>query len=230
MLQKRFIDKKDFENLREFLEEKGRGDLYDVIVNLSNTKSVDEAREIYPDFDYSHVEDVAKILENLGVEFELDFGVARGLDYYTGIVFEFYSDKLGAQKQICGGGAYRLAKLFGGEDVPSTGFAIGFDRVVEVAEVEVPEKPLAVVVSFGDYSKAQKVAEIVRKAGVDAIVDVMGRSVKKQLSFANSVSADYAVFAGEEFDKGIVRIKDLRKEEQVEIKVEEIEQFFNGRV
>lgn len=226
----RLIDKKDFENLREFLEEKGRGDLYDVIVNLSNAKSVDEAREIYPDFDYSHVEDVAKILENLGVEFELDFGVARGLDYYTGIVFEFYSDKLGAQKQICGGGAYRLAKLFGGEDVPSTGFAIGFDRVVEVAEVEVPEKPLAVVVSFGDYSKAQKVAEIVRKAGVDAIVDVMGRSVKKQLSFANSVSADYAVFAGEEFDKGIVRIKDLRKEEQVEIKVEEIEQFFNGRV
>ncbi|WP_456477972.1 histidine--tRNA ligase [Geoglobus ahangari] len=222
----RLIDKKDWKGLEELLKAEGKQHLLDVVLQLSEAESVEEAREIYPDFDYSHVERVAEILESLGVEFRLDFGIARGLDYYTGVVFEMYAEGLGAQKQVCGGGSYRLAKLFGGEDVPSTGFAIGFDRVAEVCEVEVERPKVAIVVGFGDHKRAMKVAEIIREAGVAAVVDVMGRNVKKQLSFANSINADYAVFAGEEFDRGVVTVKDLRSGEQREVKVQELNELF----
>lgn len=64
------------------------------------------------------------------IETGLDFGIARGLDYYTGMVFEGFARNLGAENQILGGGTYRLAHLFGGDDVASCGFAIGFDRVM----------------------------------------------------------------------------------------------------
>ncbi|MBE8539926.1 histidine--tRNA ligase [Geoglobus acetivorans] len=226
----RLIDKKDFDGLKVLLNECGKSDLFETVVRLSECGTVEEAKEVYPEFDYSHVEKVSEILTELGVEFSLDFGIARGLDYYTGIVFEVYAEGLGAQKQICGGGSYRLARLFGGEDVPSTGFAIGFDRVVEVCSAEMQKRPVAVVVSFGDFVRGQKVAELLRAAGIDAVVDVMGRNVRKQLSFANSINADYAIFAGEEFEKGIVRIKDLRTEEQIDVDVGELESFFeNGK-
>ena len=222
----RLIDKKDWEELEKLLNAEGRSELFDTILKLSEAESVEDARSIYPDFDYSHIERVAEILSALGVEFRLDFGIARGLDYYTGVVFEMYAEGLGAQRQVCGGGSYRLAKLFGGDDVPSTGFAIGFDRVAEVCRISAERPKTAVVVGFGDQVRAMRVADMLRRAGVAAVVDVMGRNVRKQLSFANSITADYAVFAGEELEKGILTIKDLKSGEQVEVEVKRLEDFF----
>ena len=69
-------------------------------------------------------------LDTSEVAYTLNFGIARGLDYYTGMVFEGFAQNLGAENQILGGGAYRLAHLLGGDDVASCGFAIGFDRVM----------------------------------------------------------------------------------------------------
>ena len=216
----RLVDKRDWEGLEELLRKEKKSELLDTVLSLSEASSIEEAREIYPKFDYDHVEKVADILNELGVRHRLDFGIARGLDYYTGIVFEIYSEKLGAQKQICGGGSYRLAHLFGGSDVPATGFAIGFDRVMEVCGVEFERKRRVVVISVGDYVRALKIADYLRENGVTAIVDVMGRSVKKQMSFADSINADFAVFAGEEVREGFVTVKDLKKgtQERVEIK------------
>ncbi|MBM4237040.1 MAG: histidine--tRNA ligase, partial [Euryarchaeota archaeon] len=79
----------------------------------------------------SYLEEVFTVLEASRVEnLQIDLGVIRGLDYYTGIVFEIDVPKLGAEKQVCGGGSYSLSELFGGEKVFSTGFAIGFDRTL----------------------------------------------------------------------------------------------------
>jgi len=75
------------------------------------------------------------------VNYSLNFGIARGLDYYTGMVFEGFCRQPRAENQILGGGTYRLAHLFGGDDVASCGFAIGFDRVM---------------VSLGDASPAEQ--------------------------------------------------------------------------
>jgi histidyl-tRNA synthetase len=81
------------------------------------------------------LKELINLLEAFQVtNYTLNLGVARGLDYYTGIVFEIYVPELGAQKQICGGGSYSLVKLFGGQEVESTGFALGFDRLMNAVE------------------------------------------------------------------------------------------------
>ncbi len=224
----RLIDKKDWESLKDLLEKEGNLEVFQIVMNVSEAKTVEEVERIYSDFDYSYLESVFEILRSLNVEFVPDFGIARGLDYYTGVVFEMYAEGLGAQKQVCGGGSYRLARLFGGEDVPSTGFAIGFDRVVEVCDVDAERKPTVIVVGFGDSTKSFKVAEMLRNAGVNAIVDVMGRNVRKQLSYADSINADFAVFAGEELERGVVRVKNMKTKEQQDISIEELQDYFSG--
>ncbi len=222
----RLIDKKEWDELEVMLKKEGVPEIFDAVKEISEAQSLEEARSIYPNFDYSHLESVFGILESLDVSFVPDFGIARGLDYYTGAVFEMYAEGLGAQKQVCGGGSYRLSRLFGGEDVPSTGFAIGFDRVVEVCDVDVERKPTVIVVGFRDSTKAFRVAEMLRSAGVTAIVDVMGRNVKKQLSYADSIKADFAVFAGEELDRGKIRIKNLKTQRQEDIDLEDVGSYF----
>lgn len=127
----RLIDKEEFETLRNLLAKYDREEIYETILQLGEIESVEEAEEVV-DYDFSHLKKLCEILDALELKYFVDFTVARGLDYYTGTVFEYYAEGLGAQKQICGGGSYRLAKLFGGEDVPGTGFAIGFDRVMEL--------------------------------------------------------------------------------------------------
>ena len=100
------------------------GDVEDLIAPYDEPK---EALE--------ELKELIALLEAFDVEnYTLNLGVARGLDYYTGIVFEIYVPELGAQKQICGGGSYSLVKLFGGQEVESTGFALGFDRLMNAIE------------------------------------------------------------------------------------------------
>ncbi|ADB58644.1 histidine--tRNA ligase [Archaeoglobus profundus] len=225
----RLIDKKDLDTLDSYINEIGREDLKEVVYPLielvGDTDIIEEAREIIPDFDFTHIEKVAKTLDDLGVEFKIDLGIARGLDYYTGIVFEAYAEGLGAQNQICGGGSYRLAHLFGGDDVPATGFALGFDRIAEICEVDVEKPTKVVIVSFRGLEKeALKIANAIRSKAV-TITDVMERSVKKQLSFANDISADYAVIVGEkELKEGKIAVKNLRTQEQ---SVMTLDEFLN---
>uniref|UniRef100_A0A7C4S4U4 Histidine--tRNA ligase n=1 Tax=Geoglobus ahangari TaxID=113653 RepID=A0A7C4S4U4_9EURY len=221
----RLVDKKDWEGLEKLLRKENKTELMDIVLALSETSSIDEAREIYPNFDYDYVEKVTEILDELNLKYRVDFGIARGLDYYTGIVFEIYSEGLGAQKQICGGGSYRLSHLFGGSDVPATGFAIGFDRVMEVCHVGFERKKRVVVINVGDYARALKLADYLRESGVPAIVDVMGRSVKKQMSFADSVNADFALFAGEEINEGYVTVKNLRTGTQEKIGIKDLTDY-----
>ncbi len=222
----RLIDKKDFENLEEHLESIKREDLKDVIYPLIESvggiEVIERAKEVVPDFDFTHLERVAETLEDLDVEFSIDLGIARGLDYYTGIVFEAYAEGLGSQNQICGGGSYRLAHLFGGEDTPATGFALGFDRIAEICNVSIPKRKTVVVVSFrGLEREALKIANAIRSKAI-VVTDVMERSVKKQLSYANDIKADYAVIVGErELKEGKIAVKNLSSQEQMTMSLED---------
>ena len=229
----RLIDKKDLDTLDNYLNEIGREELKEVVYPLielvGDADVIEDAKEIIPDFDFTHLEKVARTLEDLGVEFKIDLGIARGLDYYTGIVFEAYAEGLGAQNQICGGGSYRLAHLFGGDDTPATGFALGFDRIAEICEIEVDKPTRVVVVSFKGLEKeALKIANAIRSKAV-VVTDVMERSVKKQLSFANDISADYAVIVGEkELKDGKIAVKDLRTQEQSVMTLDEFLERLGG--
>ncbi|MBO8180059.1 MAG: histidine--tRNA ligase [Archaeoglobus sp.] len=217
----RLIDKEDREGLERYLEEiRVEDDLRDKIFSLVELKGdesvIDEAKEIV-DYDFSYLEKLSSLLRDVDVDFTLNLGIARGLDYYTGVVFECYAEGLGAQKQVCGGGSYELSSLFGGPVTPSTGFAIGFDRVCEVCRVGEKKRDVVAVISFkGLESHAFRIASKLRDAGITAVVDVMERSLKKQMSFANEIGAKYAVIiAPEEVKEGNVAIKNLETQEQV---------------
>lgn len=224
----RLIDKGDRGALEEYLENcKVDWDLREKIFAILELKGgesvIQEAKEI-TDYDFSSLEKLAALLRDIGVEFSLNLGIARGLDYYTGVVFECYGEGLGAQKQICGGGSYELASLFGGQPTGATGFAIGFDRVCEICSVEMDEKRKIAVVSFrGLESHAFRIAEMVRNLGYVAVVDVLERGIKKQLSFANDIGASYAIILGpEEVKSGKVALKNLKTQEQVVVEEDQL--------
>ncbi|MBU4077818.1 MAG: ATP phosphoribosyltransferase regulatory subunit, partial [Euryarchaeota archaeon] len=163
------------------------------------------------------------LLDVYGLDYQVDLGIARGLDYYTGMVFEIYCEGLGAQNQVCGGGSYRLAQLFGGEDTPSTGYAIGFDRIMEICEVK-PEAPRRIViVSFEDTRKEAIVIAQKLREHVPVYIDVMGRKFKDQIAYANTIGASHVVIVGKnELDAGKVALKNMKTGEQVLVTVEEV--------
>ncbi len=216
----RLVDKKDDKGLEDYLEEIDadigmREKLFELI-GLTGSDAVQEAKRLLGDIEELETFQALLDLLNIhGLDYTVNFGIARGLDYYTGMVFEIYSSGLGAQNQVCGGGSYRLAHLFGGKDIESTGFALGFDRVMEVCTAQPPEESRVVVVCFDETRKeGMQIAKTLREHMI-VDVDVMGRSFGAQLKFANNVGARWAVIIGEdEVAKNKVALKDMESGEQ----------------
>ncbi len=170
------------------------------------------------------------ILDLLGVfdmGFKVNLGIARGLDYYTGTVFEMYANKLGAEKQICGGGTYSLVETFGGEKTATCGFAFGFDRLLLALEQENKKfqsesKTKFVVVPTDQklLKDAMKIAVMVRKFG-PCEIDLMGRKLKKVLAYASTHKIPFVFIVGEEeLKKGMVILKNMGTGEQREVEIE----------
>ncbi len=229
----RLIDKKNHKALEEFLDGINTpSELKDRllhIIGLSGINTVQEVKELVGvenTEQLSEFETLLDLLDTYGIEYTVTLGIARGLDYYTGMVFEIYCKDLGAQSQVCGGGAYRLASLFGGEDVPATGFAIGFDRVMEICNVEPEEKKKVVVVCFEDTRKEGIVVAKKLRKYVTTYVDVMGRRLKDQMSYANTIGASYVIIVGkDELDAGKVAFKDMHTGKQELLTLEEVEVY-----
>ena len=248
----RLIDKGEREEVMEFLNEIGaKKELIDDLIYLIDLKGKDALKEahdrkiIVSDSDaLKELEMLLEILDYYDVVYTLNLGIARGLDYYTGMVFEIYETegRLGAQNQICGGGSYRLAALFGGDDTPSTGFAFGFDRLAEIFFPETMdfESMKVVVVPIREKNAEQDVIkEAVKIASklrefFPTYLDVMRRSLSAQLSYANSIHASFAVLVGKnELKEGKVTLRNLDTGEQtnpirVEECVERIKTYFTA--
>jgi histidyl-tRNA synthetase len=212
------LDKRNFAMLDSELARLGKKDLSKPLrrlVELSGEASIlAEASKILDGAGregFEYLEKVADLLDAYGVsrkDYAFDMGVVRGLDYYTGMVFEIDSPNLGAEKQVGGGGAYNLAEVLGGEPIPQTGFALGLDRLVMAAEAEEtlePPRPLdAYVVPIGDGArgKAIQVLTSLRAAGLSADIDLVGRGPSKNLDYANAIGARFAVLLGEREVRG----------------------------
>lgn len=169
------------------------------------------------------LEQLLNHLETFGfTNYVVDLGIARGLDYYTGIVFEIYVQGLGAQKQISGGGTYNLIEIFGGEPVESTGFAFGFDRVMEALKIQnvtIPvERQIDVFVaplSWDMREEAFKIAQNLRRNGISTDVDLAKKKIKKLLSYADNLGAKYVVLIGaRDIENGKVTLKDMKSGNQ----------------
>lgn len=176
-------------------------------------------------------EETLRLLAAHGLEsVHADLGVARGLDYYTGTVFEFHADVLGSQSQIGGGGAYTLAELFGGEHVGSAGFGLGFDRILLALKREgaVPlPRPAAEVyvatLGAGARGPGVALARILREDGFAVETDTMGRALGKSLQHASKLGARIAVIVGEKgLAQGQATIRDMTSGEQVDVRLVDV--------
>jgi len=217
------IDKGQLDELRELMLSSGLESLYSDVEAVIQAEDLEDLPKSSGEENVSRLKRVCELLDVYGVKYSIDTGVVRGLDYYTGIVFEVYAEGLGAQKQICGGGSYRLAHIFGGEDVPSTGFAIGFDRVMEICRLKPAEKRRVAVVHANQLEESIKLAERLRRELPECaiITDVMGRNLRKQLSHFSNF--DFAVIVGKkEVEKGFYTLKDLKSGKQEELDFEEL--------
>ncbi len=183
-----------------------------------------------------NLEKILNILRSLGVEdYTVDLGIARGLDYYTGMVFEIDVLTLGAEKQVCGGGAYELAELFGAEPTNSTGFAIGFDRVMMALErkkAKIPVKSIiAYVIPMDEKAKDQalRIATALRKSGLSCDMALMDRSISKHMKYANTIKTKYAIIIGEdEILSKEASVKDMESGEQVKVDFDKLVDYFKN--
>jgi len=173
--------------------------------------------------------DVVGLLESLSVDYTIDLGMGRGLEYYTGIVFEMRVEGLGAENQVCGGGRYdRLIELFGGPPTPAVGFAFGFDRVLDAMKeqgVVFPERKVDVLVAPVKrevWSEAYKVASRLREDFV-VDIDLLNRKLGRILEHGNELGARFAVIVGpKELSRGEVTLRDMASGDQSDVKIEEL--------
>jgi histidyl-tRNA synthetase len=211
------LDKKDYEGLNATLEGMNKSGLAETLTSLVACQDLQEAFEIAGAIpERERIEQTIGYLDAANIHYSLNLGIARGLDYYTGIVFEGFADNLGAENQILGGGVYRLAHLFGGDDVASCGFAIGFDRVmVSLGETAGRKDTVAAIIcTIEGRNRALEVARAFRGAGIRTEMDLMERGFGAQLAHA-AKSADFAVIIGQrEAASGEVTLKNLQSGEQ----------------
>ena len=166
----------------------------------------------------SHYASVKAYLDHLGIAYEEDPALVRGLDYYTRTVFEVQAEGLGAQNAIGGGGRYdRLFQEYGGPATPGLGFALGFERVMlalAAAGVEVPVPAVAEVFvarAVGEVAgDAFLICDALRTAGVAAEIDHQARSLKSQFKLADRLGARFVVVVGpDELATGQVTLREM---------------------
>lgn len=175
-----------------------------------------------------HFDTVKKSLETQGVDFIVDKSLVRGLDYYTRTAWEIQTTTLGAQSAVAGGGRYDgLVKELGGPQTPGIGFAIGFDRLVEVMEQmdTVPEDaPLDLfIVALGDgaLDKGYHWSCQLNQAGIRTDMDFRGKSMKALMKRANKMNARYVLIAGEdELAENAVVLRNMMTKEQASLGLE----------
>jgi len=236
VLQK--LDKKLYDEARPLLSEMGVSEsAMEDIFDLTETVGGVEVLDKVPGEAGDWLRQVVSYLDAMGVPTpEIDLGVVRGLDYYTGMVFEAEAPALGAEKQICGGGSYTLSQLFGGEEVFSTGFAIGFDRILLAMEKEgqtyEPVGIDAYVVPVTDdmRMKSAEILAMLRRSGISSDMDIMGRKMAKAMKYASGARARYVVIVGaKELEEGSVTLRDMASGEQTLVKIDALAQAIKGR-
>jgi histidyl-tRNA synthetase len=174
------------------------------------------------------LKEIKSLAEKMGVEnIKIDLSVVRGIDYYTGFVFETFIEGKEDIGAVAAGGRYdSLIKMYGGQDMPATGFGIGIDRLMEVVEDEKKYCPADVYVVLVDGTLKDKAIEIVQKLrrnSIRADMDLMGKNLTKQLEYANSLNIPFCIIVGKkEIETKKFKLKDMDKKTEKDLALEEI--------
>ena len=183
-----------------------------------------------------HFEKLQEYLKIARIKFTINPKIVRGLDYYTKTVFEFVSDSIGAQGTVCGGGRYDgLISQLGGNPTPAAGFGMGIERlklVMEAQGCDFPVKPHddIYVGSMDAQSslKAFKLCSQLQQSGVAAQCDIVGRSVKAQMKYADKIKVRYVMMLGSgELETGKAKLKNMITGAEQEVSLKGFVEMFN---
>jgi histidyl-tRNA synthetase len=186
----------------------------------------------------AHMDELIAYLEANGIDYVIDPHIVRGLDYYTRTVFEFIAEGIGAQSTVCGGGRYDgLMEELGGPKMAGIGFGMGITRLIlamkqdgiEVPALAVPELYIA---AMGQNAavKASVITSELRTAGINADSDIMGRSLKAQMKYADKIGAKYVCILGDsEIESGKAVLKEMATSEQTEVELDKIAEFIHSK-
>lgn len=211
----------DEKKSNEFLKIIKCSEIKELKIILKNNKLIENEINI--------LSEVFKILESsYDINYEFDMGIVRGLDYYKGIVFEIDAPLLGAEKQLCGGGAYELIPLFGGRETPTSGFAIGFDRTILALEMEEYKFPLKkldyyiIPVDETSINKSINIAQMLREKKFSVDIDLLRRGIGKSLKYAGSLKVNKTIIIGpDEIKNNSVTIRDMKTGKQELVRISE---------
>ena len=193
-------------------------------LGIENTEALDELESCV-----NYVELLSPVIPEL----QINLCVARGLDYYTGMVFEVHVPELGGEGQVLGGGSYKLLHLFGLPDLdPSCGFGLGFDRIMlaleaqakasgreEVVPGELSRPSLLAVVPFNiEPNTVLPLVADLRNSGQRVELELKGRKIGKAFSWADGIGADYVVIIGpKDLESGQASVKRLSDGQQFSV-------------
>ncbi|NLM21617.1 MAG: histidine--tRNA ligase [Peptococcaceae bacterium] len=184
-----------------------------------------------------HWESVQHYLKMGDISFKINPKLVRGLDYYQKTAFEVMAKGIGAQSAICGGGRYDgLVEEIGGPSTPGIGFAVGLERILaamqsQKIEIECTDKTSVMVAVLGDKARQVgfQLANQLRQRGIIAFMDLMGRSLKSQMKYADRVGSRYVLILGEEeLEKGIIIVRDMKLGDQKEIAKADLIEFIQN--
>ena len=238
-----------FEENAELLDEEAKRRLHTNPLRILDTKNpamqdmcsaAPKLIDFLGDESLTHFEGVQRILRDAGISFKINPRLVRGLDYYNLTVFEWVTDKLGAQGTVCAGGRYDgLVGQLGGKPTPACGFAMGVERLIALIKDSGGEPaapaPDVYLVHQGDaaYRLAFRVAEGLRDQGINVLLHCGGGSFKSQMKKADGSGAGFAVIIGDdEAATGEAQLKSLREQgsAQLKLKVDELAEAIIGQI
>ncbi len=184
----------------------------------------------------NHFDRVLSQLQLLGIDYEIDHKLVRGLDYYTHTAFEIQSNDLGAQNAVCGGGRYDgLVAELGGPETPAVGWAMGLERIEILLKKQgfTPQSRLdAYAISRGRDAEdaALAIVQELRQAGIATGLDLSGGKFAKQFKRADRSGATWALVLGDdEVSRNVVQVKHLQSGKQTEVNHSELASFLRNQ-
>lgn len=180
-----------------------------------------------------HFDELKGLLEKIGIPYEVDTGIVRGLDYYTKTVFEFVNEE---GFTLCGGGRYDnlIHEIDEKQNIPAVGFGFGMERIINELAAEgvelAPEPEVELYVGIlGKEARASAflLVQRLRAAGIIVETDYMDRSVKAQMKYANKIGAKNTVILGaDELAGNKANVKNMQSGEQTEIALDRLAEYF----